>query len=251
MLLLKNRSSLFSMKALSSVGLFFYCTCCAVAQPALDNVKLAGNKAFLFDISAPSFAVPDSLVNAASTSAKSTPAEEAEPTDAMPFKQSQVGGAPISHSLEEYFKVSKYMRTEIERFCGNISARAGDTRSTLQIEKMLQLKADIEERIKTLEAKRAEYETWLAKRNNFLDKTKNSLIEIITKMKPGVAAQQLALVDHYTAASLILKLNPRVSSAIMNELPPQTTAAITQILVNVQKLPNKTDPASNKSAAKG
>ena len=85
-----------------------------------------------------------------------------------------------------------------------------------------------------------------------LELAKDSLVRVISKMKPSAAADQLALVDDYVAASLILKLNPRVSSAIMNELPASKAANLTNILVAVQnfdkdKKKEKATPAGQKN----
>lgn len=132
---------------------------------------------------------------------------------------------------------------EIKRFCGNIDSQATDARFELQSQQLLQLRAQIDERIKVLEEKRQEYENWLNKRNEFLAKAQDSLVNIISKMRPDAAAAQLALIDDFAAASIILKLSPRISSAIMNELPPEKSASLTKVLVSAQKLPPENKPA--------
>lgn len=167
------------------------------------------------------------------------------PSEKLFLKDFQIGGVPAARSMMEYFKISKSMQSEIQKFCGNVAAKAGDTRSALQIGKMAQLKREIEEKIQKLEEKRQEYEEWLKKRDDFLNKTKDSFVEIISKMKPSNAAQQLALIDDYTVASIILKLNPRVSSLIMDELPPRKTAAITRVLTSAQHIPKKKKATDN------
>ena len=165
-----------------------------------------------------------------------------------PVKPSQVGGAPIAKPLEMFFNLPDTSKSEIERFCGNIAIRANDTRAVLQIRKLAELKKDIEDRITELEEKRKHYEEWLKKRDDFLEKAKTSLVKIISKMKPNAAADQLSLVDDYTAASIILKLNPRVSSLIMNQMPAQKTANLTRIMVGIQRT---TAPKTNTESAQG
>ncbi|ALE02964.1 hypothetical protein PU02_0150 [Bartonella ancashensis] len=128
---------------------------------------------------------------------------------------------------------------EIERFCSNIGSQAADARFQLQRQQLQQLRDQISERVKDLEEKRSEYETWLKRRDAFLEMVEDSLVDIISKMRPDAAAAQLALMNDLTAASLVLKLSPRVSSAIMNELPPEKSAELTQILVSAQQVPVK------------
>ncbi|WP_189553116.1 MotE family protein, partial [Mesorhizobium sp. M8A.F.Ca.ET.021.01.1.1] len=59
-------------------------------------------------------------------------------------------------------------QSEIERFCSNIADAARDRRYALQAEELKQLQAGIDERMKALDAKKAEYETWLKRREVFL-----------------------------------------------------------------------------------
>ncbi|WP_022708724.1 MotE family protein [Bartonella bovis] len=131
--------------------------------------------------------------------------------------------------------MSKKETEEVERFCDNIGSQAADARFQLQRQQLEQLRDQINERVKILEEKRREYEVWLEKRNEFLALAEDSLVEIISKMRPDAAAAQLALMSDLVAASLVLKLSPKISSAIMNELPPEKSAELTQILVSAQQ----------------
>ena len=58
--------------------------------------------------------------------------------------------------------------SEIERFCGNIADAARDRRYVLQAKELEKLQAEIDQRMQALEAKRAEYEVWMTKREAFL-----------------------------------------------------------------------------------
>ncbi|WP_412057570.1 MotE family protein [Bartonella sp. DGB2] len=130
-------------------------------------------------------------------------------------------------------------QSDSARFCANIDSQALDTRFKLQSQQLSTLRVQIDERIKLLEEKRKEYETWLKGRNDFLDKVESSLVDIITKMRPDAAAAQLALTGDLPAAAILLKLNPRTASSIMNELPPKKAATLTSILVSIQSTPSK------------
>lgn len=153
--------------------------------------------------------------------------------------------APSPSSSNNGLPSSNASQDEISRFCGNIDSQAADARFELQSQQLQQLRAQIDERIKVLEEKRQDYENWLNKRNEFLAKAQDSLVNIISKMRPDAAAAQLALVDDFAAASIILKLSPRVSSAIMNELPPEKSANLTKVLVSAQKVAPENKPAPN------
>ncbi|CBI76149.1 conserved protein of unknown function [Bartonella clarridgeiae 73] len=152
--------------------------------------------------------------------------------------------APIVSLIKEksggkFGGISGTNTEEVERFCSNIGSQAADARFQLQHRQLQELRDQIGERIKILEEKQNEYKVWLDKRNEFLSMAENSLVEIIKKMRPAAAAAQLALMNDLVAASLVLKLSPKVSSAIMNELPPEKSAELTQILVSAQQVSTK------------
>lgn len=158
-------------------------------------------------------------------------------------KASTVPPAPAAPSAQRGLPSANASQDEIEKFCGNIDSQAADARFELQSQQLQQLRMQIDDRIKVLEEKREEYENWLNKRNEFLAKAQDSLVNIISKMRPDAAAAQLALVDDFAAAAIMLKLTPRISSAIMNELPPEKSANLTKVLVSAQKLPPENKPA--------
>jgi flagellar motility protein MotE (MotC chaperone) len=120
--------------------------------------------------------------------------------------------------------------TEVERFCSNIADAARDRRYALQTQELQKLKADIDERIKALEAKRLEYEEWLKRRDDFLDKAEDNVVKIYAKMKPDAAAERLAEVKIELAAGILMKLDPRQASTILNEMDTKAAATITGIM---------------------
>lgn len=124
---------------------------------------------------------------------------------------------------------------EIRKFCGNIDDQAADARYSLQAKQLTDLKAEVDERMRALEAKRKEYEIWLKRRDEFVNKAQDSLVDIVSRMKPDAAAAQMALIGDEAAAALILKLNPRVSSIILNEMPPEKAAKLARVIVGSQR----------------
>ncbi|MCX2697494.1 MULTISPECIES: MotE family protein [Ochrobactrum] len=124
---------------------------------------------------------------------------------------------------------------EIRKYCGNLDNQASDARYSLQLKQLTELKADVEKRMQALEEKRKEYEIWLKRRDDFVNTAQDSLVDIISKMKPDAAAAQMALIGDEAAAALILKLNPRVSSIILNEMPTEKAAKLARVIVGAQR----------------
>ncbi|KAB2665387.1 MotE family protein [Brucella tritici] len=138
---------------------------------------------------------------------------------------------------------------EIRKFCGNIDDQAADARYALQARQLTDLKTDVEERMRALEEKRREYEMWLKRRDEFVSKAQDSLVDIISKMKPEAAAAQMTLIGDEAAAALILKLNPRVSSIILNEMPPEKAAKLARVIVGSQRTTTAPQAVKDQRAA--
>jgi flagellar motility protein MotE (MotC chaperone) len=124
---------------------------------------------------------------------------------------------------------------EIERFCGNIVDAARDRRYSLQTMELEKLRSDVDERIRALEEKRAEYETWLARRDRFMKQAQETVVEIYAKMRPDAAAGQLGQLRAETAAAILMSLDARQSSVILNEMEMKTAAALTGIMVTAAR----------------
>ncbi len=124
----------------------------------------------------------------------------------------------------------KTARDEIKAFCGNIADAARDQRYLLQKEELSKLQSDVDERIALLEKRKGEYEEWLKKRNDFLERADAGLISIFKTMKPDAAAAQLQLVDPNIASAIIMKLAARQSSLILAEMDKDKAAKLTMII---------------------
>jgi flagellar motility protein MotE (MotC chaperone) len=125
---------------------------------------------------------------------------------------------------------AKTAREEIKAFCANIADAARDQRYLLQKEELDKLQVQVDQRIKLLEQRKAEYQDWLTRRNDFMKKADAGLIDIYKKMAPDAAAGQLSLIDPNIASAIILKLKPAQSSLILTEMDPKKAAMITAII---------------------
>ncbi|THK38036.1 flagellar protein [Ensifer sp. MPMI2T] len=119
---------------------------------------------------------------------------------------------------------------EIQQFCTNIADAARDQRYLLQRKELENLQANVDERIATLEKRRAEYEDWLKRRNDFLKQAELGLVDIYKTMKPDAAAGKLEMVRPEIAAAIVMKLPPRQSSLILSEMSDDKAAVLTNII---------------------
>ena len=124
---------------------------------------------------------------------------------------------------------------EIERFCGNIVDAARDRRYALQKIELEKLQGDIDERIQRLEQKRAEYEEWLARRDRFMKQAQETVVDIYANMRPDAAASQLGQLRRETAAAILMSLDARKASVILNEMQIETAASLTGIMVSAAR----------------
>lgn len=132
-------------------------------------------------------------------------------------------------------RVTAESSAKTSQYCENIADAASDARFAWQKETLAALEKQIEERIKLLEQKRAEYEEWLRRRNEFLAKADESVVAIYSRMRPDAAALQLANMNDEVAAAIIAKLNPRGASAVLNEMEPARAAQLTNYLTDKPK----------------
>ena len=135
---------------------------------------------------------------------------------------------------------SERVNAEIERFCGNIADAARDRRYLLQAQQLESLKAEIDGRMQQLEAKRAEYEEWMKRRDQFMARASDNVVGIYSKMKPDAAAEQLTTMQADLAAAIMMKLEVKQSGLIMNEMDSEAAAKLAVIMAAAAR---KEDPS--------
>lgn len=129
---------------------------------------------------------------------------------------------------------------DIQRFCTNIADPARDQRYLLQKQELEKLQSDVDSRIATLENRKAEYEDWLKRRNDFLQRAEAGLVDIYKTMKADAAAPQLAEMKVEIAAAIIMKLPARQSGLILSEMDPAKAGMISTIIASAS------DPKTSK-----
>lgn len=135
-----------------------------------------------------------------------------------------------SSALSQAVASGGQINDEIREFCTNIADAAKDRRYALQLEELEALKKDIDNRVAQLEAKRAEYEEWLRRREEFMASAEKGVVDIYSKMKPDAAAERLADVEPMLAAAILMKLNTRQAGVILNEMNRKEAAELTGIM---------------------
>ena len=132
---------------------------------------------------------------------------------------------------------------EIQQFCTNIADAARDQRYLLQKKDLEKLQAEVDARITKLEERRAEYEDWLKRRNDFLKQAELGLVDIYKTMKADAAAGQLELVNPAIAAAIVMKLPPRQSSLILSEMSSDKAAVLTNIISSASDSTTSKEPS--------
>lgn len=124
-------------------------------------------------------------------------------------------------------------------FCTNIKDAASEARAAFRLKKLKEVEKQIEERIAALEEKSQEIKSWLERRENFIEKATNQLVDIYKLMRPDAAALQISALDEMTAAAILLKLKPRTASTILNEMDAKTAARLASFVSYAAKKAGK------------
>ena len=146
------------------------------------------------------------------------------------------GGTPAAtQAIETVAARVGETEDDIRRFCSNIADAARDRRYALQQAELQTLQKDIDKRIAALEEKRAEYEDWLTRRNEFLARAEGNLVDIYSRMRPDAAAERLAEVNVELAAGILMKLQARQAGIILNEMDSKAAATLTSIMASAAR----------------
>jgi flagellar motility protein MotE (MotC chaperone) len=167
------------------------------------------------------------FVSAASLGATETAVEQVEEPGPAAAGEATDG---VSTGAVKAARLPLATGTEVERFCSNIADAARDRRYQLQAEELQKLQQEVDKRIELLEEKRAEYEAWLKRREDFLARAEDGLVKIYSGMRPDAAAERLAEMDAMLAAGILMKIEPRKAGVILNEMERKAAAMLTGVM---------------------
>jgi flagellar motility protein MotE (MotC chaperone) len=123
-------------------------------------------------------------------------------------------------------------QNDAERYCRNIADAAKEAKFQWQVKTISELEDALTQRTALLETKRIEIEEWIKKREAFMALAEEKLVGIYSKMRADAASAQINELGPITAAALLMKLQPRISSAILNEMPAADAARLAGLMVD-------------------
>jgi len=160
-----------------------------------------------------------------------TPVPDNPPAAARPARSGNVTASPKPAP-----PAAAPNENEVAQFCSNVADPAVDARLAWQLKELEKAETKLRERIAEVEAKRAEYEKWMALRDEFLKKAEASMVEIYSRMRPEAAATHIAGMSDETAAAVLAKLSPKNSSAIFNEMESARAAHLADLLGGMRRV---------------
>ncbi|HEV2159159.1 MotE family protein [Bradyrhizobium sp.] len=203
-------------------------------KPSLSTSPIPGDNA---SIRATAWAAEDSApaTTGAVPAPETPPRAQAQAPAAAPVRPAKPGSvtAPPKPAPPQ---AAVSPDNEVALFCSNVADPAVDARLAWQLKELEKAEALLRERIAEVEAKRAEYEKWMALRDDFLKKAEAQVVEIYSRMKPDAAATQIAGMADETAAAVLAKLSPRSSSAIFNEMDTARAAHLADLLGGMRRV---------------
>lgn len=152
------------------------------------------------------------------------PSVEIPPPPAAPFgtgSDAAAAATPSERSATEQVT---------EEYCRNIGPIAGEARAAFLQQAIASQERELSRKTAELEARIAEHRQWMLQRQQVLNQAGSALVQMFARMRPEAAAQQLAIMDETVAAVLLMKLEPKSSSALLSEMQPSRAARITAII---------------------
>lgn len=126
-----------------------------------------------------------------------------------------------------------------DQYCQAVLEPAREARYAHQTAELQALSRALDDRMAKIETRIAELKEWVARREDFANRTSEQLVSIYSGMRPEAASEQLAKIEESTAAAILSKLTPRVASQILNDMPADRAARLAMILMGASR---KTDP---------
>lgn len=140
--------------------------------------------------------------------------------------------APPARESEKALSVS-------DQYCRAVLEPAREARYAHQTAEIEALSRALDDRMAKIELRIAELKEWVARREDFANRTNEQLVTIYSGMRPEAASEQLAKLEESAAAAILSKLAPRVASQILNDMPPERAAKLAMILMGASR---KNDP---------
>jgi flagellar motility protein MotE (MotC chaperone) len=190
-------------------------------------------------------ALPEALVTPVAKPVGTEPAQRAkelpEPAAAAVPSGATADAVAAGHTQSKPRPPERLMdgANVAQQYCFNIADAAKDARYAWQKKTLADIEVELNKRIALLDERTAEYQKWLARRDEFIRNAEENVVKIYAGMKADAAAIQLALMYEESAAAVLAKLSTRNASAILNEMEPAKAAKLTMIITGAAKLKRK------------
>ncbi len=123
-----------------------------------------------------------------------------------------------------------------QQYCANVAASITAARVARQEKQLREIESQVLQRKDELEVKRKELLELIEKYESLVHKADETIVELYGKMKPDVAAAQIAGLDDEVAAAVLIQMKPKISSAILNEMDATRGSAVVKKLVGLSSL---------------
>jgi flagellar motility protein MotE (MotC chaperone) len=124
----------------------------------------------------------------------------------------------------------KAVEGEIARYCGNLAPSAAEARIAYQTKRLLELEAQVKQRISDLEKRESDAHEWVTKRETLMKSASDDVVAIYAKMAADAAATQIAAMEYPVAVAILIKLAPKTASGILGEMEPEKAATLTSLM---------------------
>lgn len=121
---------------------------------------------------------------------------------------------------------------EVNKYCVNIFNHAKEARHAVLMTRLKDMQVTVDEKLDQMDSRIVELKTWTEKREKFLARANDSLVQIFQTMRPDAAAGQLTEMGPVISAAIIARLDPKFSGAILAEMEPDIAAKVTMVLTD-------------------
>ena len=129
-------------------------------------------------------------------------------------------------------------------YCRNLMPVVAEARAAFLQSTIASLEQEMARKTAQLETRITEHKEWIDKRQRLAALADSKLLGMYAVMRPDAAGQRFAAMDELLAASLLMKLDARVSSALLSEVAPEKAARLTAIIAAAAGVkPPQTQPA--------
>lgn len=139
--------------------------------------------------------------------------------------------APSNPGIEKNISIATNdEKSLVAKYCEVIVPKAAQAILDKRTAELDSIKKELDQQLAEIARQRQALEEAQRKRDLSNARATKDLLAILSKMRPDAAAAQLAAMDETLSASLVARLDPRIASAILNEMPPAKAARMADSL---------------------